>query len=333
MIPEPTSILAFRNGSIGNTLAAVPALRALRQRYPQATLSVVVDPIGFQLLEHCPLCDHLVVYDKRGRHRSLLAQAALVRDLRKLKPSHAILFKRFFRNGLLAFLSGAGVRAGFRTDGKAPFLTHTVPYEERVHVVDLNLRLAALLDAASDDRRLEMFLTDGDQEQARDLLGSSPYVVAHYGGQTTPPDFVPKERFVHLLRLIAGQDLRVVIIGSGRAETERAQALAAEVSAGYAATNLPLRVTSALIEGAELLVGFNSGPAHIAAAVGTPELVFFRSDKNTESEILKWSPISNCSRTFVPPRSSADQEWAEFMERVVCTAHELASARATVRVG
>jgi ADP-heptose:LPS heptosyltransferase len=333
MIPEPTSILAFRNGSIGNTLAAVPALRALRKRYPQATLSVVVDPVGFQLLEHCPWIDHLVVYDKRGRHRSLLAQAALVRDLRKLEPSHAVLFKRFFRNGLLALLSGAAVRAGFRTNGKSPFLTHTVPYEEKVHVVDLDLRLAALLGASSDDWRPEMFLTDGDREQARDLTGNAPYLVAHYGGQTTPPDFVPKERFVHLLRLMAGKDLRVVFIGSGRAETEQAQALAAELSGACAPRDLPLRVTSAVIEGAELFVGFNSGPAHIAAAVGTPELIFFRPDSNTENEVLKWSPVSNCSRTFVPPRSSSDQEWAAFMERVVHSAHELSGIRTTANVG
>jgi len=333
MISEPTSILAFRNGSIGNTLAAVPALRALRGRYPQVNLSVVVDPVGYQLLERCSWIDNLVVYDKRGRHRSLVAQAALVRDLRKLKPSHAVLFKRFFRNGLLAFLSGANVRAGFRTDGKAPFLTHTVPYEERVHIVDLDLRLAALLDAASEDRRLEMFLTDEDRTRAQGLLGNARYLVAHYGGQTTLPDFVPQERFVELLRLIAGKDLRAVLIGSGGAEAGRARDIAAELSGAITATDLPLRVTSAIIERAMLFVGFNSGPAHIAAAVGTPEVVFFRPDANTESEILKWSPVSNCSRTFVPPTSSADQDWAALMERVEHSAHEFARGQATFHAG
>ena len=60
MTGEPTSILAFRNGSIGNTLAAIPALRALRERFPQATLSVVVDYIGEELLKHCTWIDNMI---------------------------------------------------------------------------------------------------------------------------------------------------------------------------------------------------------------------------------------------------------------------------------
>jgi len=84
---EPTSILAFRNGSIGNTLAAVPALRALRRRYPQANLAVVVDSVCYPLLELCPWIDWLIVYDKHGAHRPLSAHWRLVRDIRSLHPS------------------------------------------------------------------------------------------------------------------------------------------------------------------------------------------------------------------------------------------------------
>ncbi len=323
---QPTSILAFRNGSIGNTLAAIPALRALRERFPQAMLSVVVDPIGEELLKPCPWIDHLVCYDKRGRDRGVIAHLRLVKRLRTLKPSHAVLFKRFFRNGLLSYLSGAKVRAGFRTDGKAPFLTQTVPYEQDVHVVDLNLRLAELLGASSSNRSMELFLTPRDREQAKAVGGNERYVVAHYGGQTTAPDYFPTGYFVELLKRLASAGERVLLVGAGKAELQRARDICTALGRDSAAVELPVRVTAALIESAILFIGFNSGPAHLAAAVGTPEVVFFRRDENTEHELRKWAPVSPHSRVLVPPSESDRPAWPGFLDSVVREAHALMAA-------
>jgi heptosyltransferase-2 len=320
---EPTSILAFRNGSIGNTLVAIPALRALRQRYPRAVLSVVVDPIGHELLRHTPWIDHLITYDKRGRDRGLIAQIRLVRRLRALKPSHAILFKRFFRNGLLAYLSGARVRAGFRTGSDAPFLNLTVPYQPGKNVVDLNLQLAGKLGADTSDRTLQIYLTREDQDQARRVTGDEKYMVFHYGGQTTSADYFPRGRFVSLAADLGSQEYRMFFIGAGSDETQWARDIVEKVGRGRVATDLPVRVTGAMIESAALFVGFNSGPAHLAAAVGTPELVIFRPDENTDAEIHKWAPVSDKSRVLVPPATSNEKEWRGFVEHAVDTAMTL----------
>ena len=65
----PNRILVFRNGSIGNTLAAVPALRCLRESFPNARIHVLVDRQGNELLQNCPYLDSLVVYDRNGADR------------------------------------------------------------------------------------------------------------------------------------------------------------------------------------------------------------------------------------------------------------------------
>ena len=298
MKTEPTSILAFRNGSIGNTLVAVPALRALRKRYPEVQLSVVVDPLGFELLEHCLWIDDLIVYDKRGRDRGWAAHLRLIRRLRRLEPSHAVLFKRFFRNGLLAYLSGARVRAGFRSAGHSPFLNVTIPYDETVNIVDLNLRLAALLDATSEDRTLEMYLSNEDREQAstflRKTIGSgTPYVTAYFGGQTVLPDFLPLPAFVQLIRAVTEDRYPVLIIGAGAYETRLACEMQQNLPASFVATEFPLRVSAAVIEGAQIFIGLSSGPAHLAAAVKTPALVVLRPDATTYSEQAKWLPVGD----------------------------------------
>ncbi|MBU0509656.1 hypothetical protein KKH27_12585 [bacterium] len=313
---EPTSILAFRNGSIGNTLAAVPALRALRNRYPQTRLSVVVDSVGQDLLESCPWIDRLIVYDKRGRDRSTAHYLRLVRDLRDQNPSHAVLFKRFFRNGLLARLSGAKVRAGFVTDGKAPFLNRTIPYDETASVVDLNLRLAALLGAISDNRQVEVFLTHEDETAAQRVIDTqchgSRYAVAHYGGLTTSPDFISIERFLSLLHSLIPEKRTVLLIGAGTSELAWARRICALDSRCKCAFDLPLRVIAALVRSADLFVGFNSGPAHIAAASGALCLILFRPDAQVHREIHKWLPPSPLAHPLIPPASQDDAAWNVF---------------------
>ncbi|RPH92894.1 lipopolysaccharide heptosyltransferase family protein [candidate division KSB1 bacterium] len=316
MSGEPTSILVFRNGSIGNTLAAVPALRALHQRFPNAPLNVVVDSAGFQLLELCPWLDRLFIYDKHGADRGLRAQIRLIRQLRAVHPSHTVLFKRFFRNGLLSYLSGAPVRAGFITKGQAPFLNVTIPYEEGVSVVDLNLQLAAALGAVPAGRAYEIFLSDADEKEAQlqmtELhLTNTSFCVAHYGGLTTPPSFVSIPRFTKLLTAIAG-DVPVVLTGFGSHETRWANDIAQARPHTFSLCGLPLRTTAALMQRALRFIGFNSGPAHLAAASGCPVVMIFRPDEHVSAEIRKWIPPGEAVHAVVPPASDHDNEWLQF---------------------
>lgn len=326
----PRSILVFRNGAIGNTLAAIPALRALRDRYPAAALAVVVDPVGCELLEHCPWIDRLIVYDKRGQDRGILNYIRIVRALRKTAPSHAVLFKRFFRNGLLAYLSGARVRAGFVTDGKAPFLNRTIPYDATIPVAELNLRLAALLGANPIEVRLEFFFDDSDNVRAATVLAElgvaeNKLCVAHYGGLTTAPGFLPIDRFAALLQQLAPADTRIVLIGHGAQERAWRDAIVRQMPVCIAADDLPVRLTAALIQRARLFIGFNSGPTHIAAAVGTPALVLFRPDARVHDEIRKWLPVSPVARPLIPPAAQDEQAWAEFFAAARRAAEEIVS--------
>ena len=326
MMTPPTSILAFRNGSIGNTLVAVPALRAIRRRHPAARLTVVVDPAGRELLRGCPWIDRMIIYDRNGRDRSLGRWLRLVRKLRRLEPSHAILFKRFFRNGLLARLSGARVRIGFATGGKAPFLNRTIPYDEGVSITRLNLRLAALVDADESDPRTEIWLSAEEREGAERFLAGHglagrPFIAAHYGGAATPPGFATPGRFADLLRRVAGDSRPAVLLGSGVRESEWAARVARDLPAGsMTAHGLPLRATAAILARASLFVGFNSGPAHLATAAGAPALILFRPDDRVEAEIRKWLPVSDRVRALVPPRMPDDDAWSAFFERATLAA-------------
>jgi ADP-heptose:LPS heptosyltransferase len=62
-------------------------------------------------------------------------------------------------------------------------------------------------------------------------------------------------------------------------------------------------------------VGFNSGPAHLAAAAGAPALILFRPDDRVEAEIRKWLPVSDRVRALTPPRMPDDEAWSAFFDR------------------
>jgi ADP-heptose:LPS heptosyltransferase len=324
---EPTSILAFRNGSIGNTLVAVPALRALRVTFPRARLAVVVDPLGFQLLEHCPWINRLIVYDKRGADRGVIAYLRLVHTLRSLRPSHVILFKRFFRNGLLGFLSGAQVRVGYRTDNSAPFLNRTIPFDETVNSIDANLDLAALIGAQSVGRHLEMFLSDDDQHAAAAIMAqhavaSQSFIAAHYGGLSWEPDFISRERYTELLKRIAGSHA-ICFVGAGDREAAWAAEMAAKLHSASVVCNLPVRLTAALLKHARLFVGFNSGPTHLAAAVGTPSLMLFKPDHSDALQVGRWLPPGGLTLPLLPPKNDRPEMWEAFFSHAEQTAASL----------
>ena len=188
-------------------------------------------------------------------------------------------------------------------------------------VVDLNLRLAEALGAAAAGRELEIFLSQQDYQQAAGIskpfvAGGASYVVAHYGGSTTAPDFVPIARFEEILRGVARDDETVFLMGSGEVESANADAIARYFRSARAVCGMPLRTSAALIARSRLFVGFNSGPAHMAAAVRTPELIIYRPDRNVAAEITKWCPPSDTAIPLVPPPPHDEEGWSEFLQEI-----------------
>ncbi len=299
--------LIFRNGSIGNTLVAVPAIRALRRAFPNAHYTVILDTVGAALLKHCPYIDEILVYEKRKKHKEILSNISFILELRRRHPTHAILFKRFFRNGLLAYLSGAEERIGFRTLGKAPFLNRTIPYEEGRDIISLNIELAVLAGSENaPSRELELWFDAETESETNEYLSKfnlneKEYVAICLGGVTSPPDYLSSKTWQSILSCISENIGLVVFLGTA-SEKELAINISAALQGNVVlAFDLPILVTADIIRRARLFAGTNSGLAHVANAVRTPGIVFFRPENNVQQEIEKWCPKGNHYRPLVPP--------------------------------
>ena len=199
-----------------------------------------------------------------------------------------------------------------------------MPYKEGQDIVELNLQLAFLLGADnSTSRELELWFNSETESKGRGFLEKhglqeKGYAAACLGGITSPPDYLSTLEWQQVLGRAADTCGHVVFLGIGR-EKSLAESIAPSLpNRAYPAFDLPILLTADIIRRARLFVGTNSGPAHIAHAVGTPGLVVFRPDENVGREIEKWCPKGPLYRPLVPPtEASAMPRFLESVEQAM----------------
>lgn len=306
--PREARVLLIRIGAIGNALVSVPSIRALRQAWPKSRLTLVADPLTLELMKACPYIDEFVRYDNTGPEKAGPGYVRFIMDLRRRMFTHAIHFRRFLRSELMGLLSGAPVRIGFKSDARLQLLTHKVEYVEGESVIEQNLKLVRALGIDANDRRLEYWPERESRRVGRieeRAAGGGPLVVIHPSGATQQERLWPC--FGELGKLLRDRiSARVVYVG---AESERGQV---EEAAGSldppAPTAVGLRLPEAaeLIRRAGLFVGTDSGPAHLADAVGTPGAIIYAPHRGLDKQLEKWKPEGPNYLAFTPPRDCGE---------------------------
>jgi heptosyltransferase-1 len=269
-------LLVVRLGSLGDLVHALPAVAAIRRAHPHAQIDWLVDRVHRDLLDLVPVITTVVPLRRANAAGWLDAR----RDLRRRQYEVAIDFQGLIKSALLARISGAPRVIGFdRRSAREPMAawcyTQAVPVGDQGHVVDKNLRLAAALGAPVDRR--EFPLVAPPSRAFDELCGmvGGPFAILNCGA-AWPNKRWPPEPFGALASwLLSTHGLRPVVLW-GPGEREIAEAIV-RVSKGAAviapATNLGDLVT--LCREARLMVSGDTGPTHIAGAVGTPIVALF----------------------------------------------------------
>jgi len=186
-----------------------------------------------------------------------------------------------FRSALLAFAMGGKRRVGYATDGRAILLTDAVvPPDPTEHQLRDEDRLLAAGGVAPDEGlpRLEVpraLSDEADREIASWQIGPRPVFLAP-GAAFGPTKLWPAERFALLAdALLDRGEKAALVIGPDEVELGRLIARRARHRIPLLGAELDTGKLAALLSRARLLIGNDSGPAHLAAAVGTPVVVFF----------------------------------------------------------
>ena len=277
-------VLIRANNWIGDVVMISPAVRALRAHFGGARIAILAKTWVLESLRGDPFFDDLIEYDSGGAHRGLSGRLRLAAALRQERFDLAVLFQKAFDAAAIAFLAAARHRVGYATDRRSWLLTHPLPPPPPdTHHVEAFLGIARALGCRIDDPFPSFHLTEADRRSARELLdgagltGRAPLLAMHPGASKEPRAW-HADRFADLGRRLAERrGARIVLIGSA-AERGQLQTIAAGLPHGSVFLpdpDLSMKATGALLENCHLFVGNDSGPMHVAAALGVPTIGIF----------------------------------------------------------
>jgi lipopolysaccharide heptosyltransferase II len=272
------------------------ALRAIKLGFPHARLTVLASLSNEPLLKHDPHVDEVIVWNEEGLAPSLVGSLRRAARLSKIGYDAVIdpLTGNDLNTALIAYLSGASLRIGFRGYGREIFFNRLAAYSDGYrHVADLVLETARLLGAESEDRTPHLCLLPAERDWACGWLKTHNLdhraVVGIHPGGYYPTQRWPSEYYAQLA-LALQQDLGcdVVLIG-GRGDRHLIQSILASSGERFVVfESSDLRQTVAVISQLNVFVCNNSGPLHIAAALNVPTVSFMGPTEKSH-----WMPLGN----------------------------------------
>jgi len=262
-------ILVIRNDRFGEFLLNIPALRALRETYPQARIVLAVSGIVNELAGLLDCVDEVVIWDE------------IKKELKKHKFDLSVSLNPLKEANLKCFFAGIPFRLGY--DRKWGYLLNyklkDTKYLGNRHEVDCNLELVRLAGAETKNKSISINV---DKVYFPQFLKNK--LIAIHPFTSDPIKQWPLERFKELaMRIEKELNLNVIIIGLSLTE------FVPDGDAIDMTNKTSLPELAALLKRCVLLISGDSGPVHLAAAVGVPVIALFRSDIPGKCA-LRWGP-------------------------------------------
>jgi len=309
------NILIVRTDRIGDVVLTTPTLKALRQAYPTARISILVARQTYDLVNGNPYVDEVLVDDREAKHKGVLGFLKLVRELHLKKFDLVIIFHTKRRYNLACFAARIPYRLGYKNDKLGFLLTHPLKDHRasgKKHEAVYCMDVIKALGIENDDMDVLVPMQKGAEAWAIDWvqennLNTCGFITIH-PGSSDPAKCWSSANFALLMdRLVEQYALKVVLIGSVqtipvaegilRQTRQRSQFL-------DLTGKTTLAQTASLLRRSRLLISNDSGPVHVAAGVGTSVIsLFLRDQPGINPE--RWRPLgaksfilSNCPTPF-----------------------------------
>jgi lipopolysaccharide heptosyltransferase II len=286
----PTRILLLRLERIGDLLMTLPALAKLRAAFPIATIDLVVGSWNASLARLLTVVDHVETVDApwlvRGHtetgYLKLTRQAS---HWRTVQYDLAFNFEGDIRSNALLALCGAPRRVGFAIKGGGALLTDRATYDRQAHVATNAMRLVDTVlphphDSGPADDPSLLVITESVRTQVRDVLKQigRPAIGVHASGGRAIKQWDPARFAEAATKLARSRGATIVLTGSAgdRAEVDRVKtALPSDLSVIDLSGTLDLPRLAVVLEHLSLFITGDTGPMHLAAAMGTPIVAVF----------------------------------------------------------
>jgi heptosyltransferase-3 len=293
-------LLIIQLRQIGDVLLSTPVLRALRQHYPQSFIAFCAEPAPARVLRHNPHADEVIV---RPRHTTWYEEWQFWRRIRRLRFDLVIDLLGNPRSAMLARVSGARHRVAFARFPRSLLYTTLVEHGHDTHeyTAAKRLRLLEALGIRASDVSLDFTYTSADEQQVDRFLGTHGIGPDDLLICVDPTHHVPTRRWpgTHFSRLaeLLGERLgaRIVLLwGPGEQQEVAAIAAGARSSNPVLIPEWDLATLAALLARADLFIGCDSAPQHIAVSQRIPSLSIFGATRSTV-----WLPADAQHRAVV----------------------------------
>jgi len=275
---------------VGDAIMAIPALRAVRAKFPDAQIAILARPYVADIYRHQQIADELIAYDWKGIHAGFAGRERLAAELRTKNFDLALLLQNAFDAAWLAWRAKIPRRIGYARDGRSILLTEPVPVprrgeipaHEKFYYLEL-VRRAGWLTELVDDKFIQLAVASEQLAAAEERLlaaGSrdkSFRIAVGAGASYGSAKCWPPERFAATLNHLQSHgDLEVILFGTP-AEAQVSEAIATKL------LKPPINLTGqtniaelpALLARCRIFLGNDSGAMHVAAAVGLPVVAVF----------------------------------------------------------
>jgi len=276
------SILVVRLYFIGDVLLSTPVLAALKNAFPDATLTVLVKSRATDVLKNNPYVDEVLEYDAVAGYHGPVWTGRMARKLRRARFDLAVDLTGDLRSSWLLFAADPGFRVGFNHAGFGFLLDRRIPYRASGHGVEHLLSAVAPIGAETDDPSPRLYLTDIELGDAARLLAEQGVgETARFAGLAPGANWEYRrwspERFGALAAMLRDRlGLSSVVTGSPADEGLASEVVSCSDGAAVSlAGETDIRGMAAVAARSAVFVANDSGPMHVAASVGTPVVALF----------------------------------------------------------
>jgi predicted lipopolysaccharide heptosyltransferase III len=293
-------ILLIQLGDIGDVVLTIPSIRALKENHPHSRTFVLVRRTARELIEGLPWVEGVISVDKDKRKFSdeIIYQKDFLLRLRKRRFEVAIDLRTGTRGAILSMLSGARLRIGrHANDGRLwrnRLFTHLVKPENEMEQYSAlhSLNILAPFNVTTKDISPELIVPKEREKRAENIikeeqvLPDEPLVALHPFSRWGYKEW-PGENYVTVIDHLRSRYVVSIIITGSIHERERVAHIVRKCKTGVynLAGKTSLGELAAVLKKCSLLIGIDSAPMHIAAAVGTPTVTIFGPSSPTN-----WAP-------------------------------------------
>lgn len=318
-VMDKKKILITRTDRLGDVVLSTPVIRAVRRAYPEAYIAFMVRPCNRDIVANNPDLDEVIIYDKYGYHKSLWSTFNFALKLRSEKFDMGIALHPTNRVHMIMYIAGIPARVGY--DRKMAFLltekiSHTKQYGEK-HEIDYNLDMLRAVGLRFDraDRKPYIITSDNERKMVDAVkktcvLGDR--IIAFHVGASCLSKQWPVEKFAETAdRLSQKYKYDIVLLGGEDTEVLSKKMISLmKTRANDLTGTLLLGEFAEFLSRCELFISNDSGPVHVAVAVGTPVIAIF-GRKDPGLSPLRWGPVGEKDKSLHKPPPDCD----------ICLAH------------